>query len=294
MTFRIGRVASLVLVSLAVIALPRVTRAEKYKVFVLAGQSNMTGHGLASELPAEYQTPREDVKFASEVISGNKVPTGPVGDTWGPLKTGSATYQKQPAIGPEIGFGFAMADAMKQMAPDAHVAVIKFARSGANLREQFSPTAKQGLMLYPAMIAFIKEQLDYLRKDGNEIELAGFGWYQGEADTTGTEEDAKAFNANLKGLIAAVRKDLNAPELPFIACRVHPNLERHVHREIVRKAIVDVTESDGHAAWVDVDDLTYPDNLHLDAKSQIEAGKRMVQAWLKITGHASSAPATKP
>ena len=294
MTSRIGRVACFFLVACALLAWPTAARADKYKVFILAGQSNMTGHGLVSELPAEYQQPRDDIKFASEVISGNKVPTGPVGDKWGPLKTGSATFNKAPAIGPEIGFGFAMADAMKQIAPDEHVAIIKFARSGANLREQFNPTAKEGLMLYPAMISFIKEQLDFLKKGGNEIELAGFGWYQGEADTTGTEEDAKAFNQNLKGLIAAVRKDLDAPALVFMPVRVRPNLERHVHKEIVRKAIVDVAESDGHAAWVDVDDLSYPDNLHIDGKSQIEAGKRMAQAWMKITGHAKNGAATKP
>jgi hypothetical protein len=172
-----------------------------------------------------------------------------------------------------------MADAAK---PGERVAIVKFARSGANLFEMFHPDAKKGLQLYPKMIAFAREQIQALQKSGDDVRVAGFIWYQGEADAAATDAQANAYADNLKLLITSVRRDLGRPDLPFVAVRVNPHAERHVHADVVRAAIEHVTESDGHAAWINIDDLNLPDHLHLDAAGQLEAGKRLAAAWKKL------------
>lgn len=255
-----------------------VVRAEVTRVFILAGQSNMVGKGNAADLPEADRQPQQDVRFAARIIRGSRPTSGPA-STWGPLQLGTGEAANGQGFGPEIGFGRAMANAVRESGAKEHVAIIKFARSGANLREMFHPDATSGLKLYPQMIDFVRDRLHELGTPGDEVKLEGFFWYQGEADTTGTEEDAKAFAANLSLLISRVRKDLGVPELPFVAVRVNPHLERHKFRDIVRDAIVRVMEQDPHGAWVNVDDLNQPDNLHLDAAGQIEAGKRLATAW---------------
>jgi hypothetical protein len=214
---------------------------------------------------------------------------GSWGEGWTTLRTGTGSAPHHGVgFGPEIGFGRAIADAL----PQDHIAIVKFARSGANLYEMFHPDATTGLQLYPKMIDYVREQVRALQKDGHDVEIAGFVWYQGEADSASTEEHANAYADNLKLLIARVRKDLGVPELPFVAVRVNPHLERHVHAATVRAAIQQVTESDGHAAWVNIDDLDLPDHLHLGAAGQLETGKRLAAAWQKLA--ATTQPAHYP
>jgi hypothetical protein len=286
---RRARPLAAVVVGLCVTFAPRVAAAaaDHIKLFVLAGQSNMVGKGIAADLPKGYPDPQDDVRFACRIIGHSKPVKATWGEGWTTLRTGTgAAPHGVPGFGPEIGFGRAIADAY----PKDHIAIIKFARSGANLYEMFNPDATTGLQLYPKMIDYVREQIRTLKDAGHDVEIAGFVWYQGEADTASTEEHANAYADNLKLLISRVRKDLGVPDLPFVAVRVNPHLERHVHAATVRAAIQHVTESDGHAAWIDIDDLNLPDHLHLDAASQIEAGKRLAHAWQNVVAGAATKP----
>lgn len=276
---RVGWRAALSVAILFCAAVVSPARAEVVNLFVLAGQSNMEGKGNAADLPAAMQAPREDVRFACRIIRGERQVAGKWGEGWTALQVGTGAAPHAVGFGPEIGFGNAMADAAK---PGERVAIVKFARSGANLFEMFHPEAKEGLKLYPKMIAFVREQIQSLRKGGDDVRVAGFIWYQGEADAAASDAQAKAYGDNLKLLIASVRRDLDRPDLPVVAVRVNPHAERHVHADVVRAAIEHVTEADGHAAWVNIDDLNLPDHLHLDAAGQVEAGKRLAAAWAKV------------
>jgi alpha-galactosidase len=48
---------------------------------------------------------------------------------------------------------------------------------------------------------------------GKQLELAGFVWFQGWNDQYGAEND---YASNMEQFIKDVRKDLNAPQLPFV------------------------------------------------------------------------------
>jgi alpha-galactosidase len=55
---------------------------------------------------------------------------------------------------------------------------------------------------------------------GRKPELAGFVWFQGWNDQYGAE---KEYEGHMKNLIKDVRKDLNAPKLPFVIVAMGQN-----------------------------------------------------------------------
>ena len=55
---------------------------------------------------------------------------------------------------------------------------------------------------------------------GRKLELAGFVWFQGWNDQYGGEDE---YASNLKHFITDIRKDLNAPELPFVIAAMGQN-----------------------------------------------------------------------
>jgi alpha-galactosidase len=55
---------------------------------------------------------------------------------------------------------------------------------------------------------------------GTDLELAGFVWFQGWNDQYGGEHE---YAANMQHFIQDVRKDLNAPQLPFVIAAMGQN-----------------------------------------------------------------------
>ena len=71
------------------------------------------------------------------------------------------------------------------------------------------------------MIAEIRECLANLKQDfpsygGRGYELSGFVWYQGWNDGVDPKHAIPEYEQNLVNLIHDVRKELNAPKLPFV------------------------------------------------------------------------------
>ena len=71
---------------------------------------------------------------------------------------------------------------------------------------------------YRNMMAEVKDVMDnsatmFPALKGKTLELAGFVWFQGWNDQYGAENE---YESNMKHFIKDVRKDLNAPKLPFV------------------------------------------------------------------------------
>ena len=71
------------------------------------------------------------------------------------------------------------------------------------------------------MLADIREALaelktEFPRYDGGGYELSGFVWYQGWNDGCEPRTAVPEYEQNLVNFIHDVRKDLNAPRLPFV------------------------------------------------------------------------------
>jgi alpha-galactosidase len=208
--------------------------APTLKVFILAGQSNMQGHGTVPANPDRnggqgslehlVQDPATAERFAHLIDGeGNWVERD---DVWidyferaGRLAPGYGSRADQ--LGPELGFGHVVGDAI-----DNPVLLIKVAWGGKSLAVDFRPPSAGGEVgpFYTQLLERIAEVLATLEDptkgplgdlafDG--YELAGFGWHQGWNDRINQGHN-DAYEGNMAHFIRDVRKALDAPELPFV------------------------------------------------------------------------------
>ena len=126
---------------------PAVAANKPVRVFILAGQSNMEGHGFVPADPKRnggkgslefvVKDPATAKKFATLVDAAGKWRTRD--DVWisyldhkGPLTVGYGAHPDM--IGPELGFGWVMGDALPEP-----VLLIKCAWGGKSLAVDFRP-----------------------------------------------------------------------------------------------------------------------------------------------------------
>jgi hypothetical protein len=217
------------------------------KIFILAGQSNMEGQGFiaADEKRNEGRGSLEFLTKDPGTAARFRHLVGADGqwverdDVWiayldrsGPLKPG---YGARPdRIGPELSFGCVVGDTLTEP-----VLLIKCAWGGKSLAIDFRPPSAgkppyslgakgdESLAKDPAMvgkyyretIALTKAALARVKElvpgsDGR-YELAGFGWHQGWNDRISDPFNAE-YATNLAHFIRDVRRDLDAPRLPFV------------------------------------------------------------------------------
>lgn len=231
------------------------------KVFILAGQSNMQGHGIVPADPKrnrgqgslEYLV-REGptVKRFQHLVDGDHrwIARRDVW-IWFIDRQGNLTpdYGARPGrIGPELQFGHVVGDYFEEQ-----VLLIKTAWGGKSLAVDFRPPSA-GAITYPVgeklaarirrdpqtlgryyrqMLTHVRNVLQTLKKhfpeyDGRGYQIAGMGWHQGWNDRVN-----QAFNdeyeQNLAHFIRDVRRDLGIVNLPFVIAEtgMHGPGEKH-------------------------------------------------------------------
>ncbi len=206
------------------------------KVFILAGQSNMEGHGVVKGQPGQLgtletlsQAPATAARYKHLLDEdGNWIVRD---DVWlsyyeakCPLTIGKSAARN--AIGPELAFGWVVGDYLGEQ-----VLLIKFGPGGTSLAGPWRPPSsgdtrdgrQRGSGVgdqYDGMIAGVKKQLDNLKADfpqydGQGYEIVGFGWHQGWNDGC-SAADVAEYEKNMVNFIRDVRKDLGVPKLPFV------------------------------------------------------------------------------
>ncbi len=240
-------------------------------LYVLAGQSNMDGRGRVSDLTEEQRWPFEGVE-----IFYRNLPA-PGGD-WKPLGPGYSVapgYKgplPSPTFGPELGF----ATALRKARPERRLALIKAAKGGTNLRENWKPGLRgepgtQG-PLYQAFLETVSTARKALEAKGDRCVLAGMIWHQGESDSKSATE---VYQQQLTEFIARVREDLEQPALPFVIGEVFDNR----NRDTVRAAQKAVAASVPGVGLASADGLaTLDPGTHFDTKSQLILGERFADA----------------
>jgi hypothetical protein len=209
------------------------------KVFILAGQSNMEGQGVVDLMDKDHNDGRgtltalaTDPRTAG-LIDGLRNADG----SWrtrddvfvrytpegrpakvGPLAFGFTPYLDAHHFGPEIGFGQVMGDAMTES-----VLLIKTAWGGKSLFKDFRPPCSGGEVgpYYTRMIDDVRTALAKVPSEipalaGHDLQVAGFVWYHGWNDGCEPDRAVPEYERNLVNLVADVRRELKAPELPVV------------------------------------------------------------------------------
>lgn len=253
-------------------------RAEQYEVFLLAGQSNMDGRGAKKDLVGElasYAKLQPDVLIAFAAgglhrpltMSRGFVPlepgySGTPGQKPGGLPTGT--------FGPELSFGSTLATGL----PGKHVALIKYAEGGTNLRADWNPDKKGSL--YEKFIAFTRQSLKGLKDRGDTYEIRGMIWHQGESDAS---LPAAEYQKMLTEFIVRVRTDLAIKDLPFVIGEVYDNDKRDAVRD-AQQAVAKTVPGTYFASAKGLQ--TFDAGTHFDAASQIKLGQRFAEPLLKL------------
>jgi hypothetical protein len=285
---------------LAVCTLSAVPLSAATKVFLLAGQSNMSGVGGYSgylhespwsdppynhadvPCPEPYRSPLPAVKFWNYGY-GKKpadfVNDPLVGDGWVALQPGFGHRADQ--FGPELGFGHRL----HQLFPKDDIYLIKSAYGGTDLGAHWNPNPKTMGPRYKQFHERVHAALANLRKAGRNPKIVGMIWMQGENDST-VAPFAQDYEKNLKNLIATVRAEFKAPDMKFVIGRITDMSKVWTTPELirtVRMAQQRVPAIVGNAAWIDTDDLKWGYYGHYGTKGLIELGIRFANQFAPAT-----------
>lgn len=219
------------------------------KVFLLIGQSNMAGRGKIEE---QDKLPHPRVFVLNQERQ------------WVPALD-PLHFDKPKVIG--VGLASTFGRVIADRDPGTVVGLVPAAFGGTSMDEW--ATDKK---LYLDAVARAKEAL----KRGT---LAGVLWHQGEADSSA--EKAAAYSKKFEAMIAQLRSDLNAPDVPVI---VGETGRFRQNPEAINAVLATLPKTVARCAFVSAEGLNHSgDNTHFDSASFRELGRRYAQAWITLS-----------
>lgn len=239
------------------------------KVFLLAGQSNMVGAGQIAANSARNggqgslewlveSSPAKEKYAHLRNSSGEWVEREDV-RIWNFGRTGGLAPgygSNLGTIGPELGFGTVVGEAF-----DEPVLLIKIAWGGKSIGKDFRPPSAGGEVgpEYRILVDRTKEVLQDAGRQfpelaGRTFELAGIGWHQGWNDRV-NQEFNDAYEVNLAHFIRDIRRDLDAPDLPFVIAETGMSGPQEKHPRALslmaaQAAVAKMPEFKGNVAFV--------------------------------------------
>ena len=266
------------------------------KTFILAGQSNMVGWGDSTKLPYDLRKGNDRVLMFED-------------GKWQPLRPHEPANQGQRRVGlnelhfgPEIAFGHEMAKAW----PGETIGTIKFSIGGTSVlawkpdwKKEDADRVGQGR--HGSLYKKLTEKMEAASKS-RDIEIVGFLWLQGGGDTKNADV-AREYLDNLKSLVAAIRKDTDVADLPFIfgsarQAGIPDDLTGFQEPSelppgrpgawLVLKAQFDAQKEIPHSKMVILRDIEkHPRNVHYNTAGQLKVGKMFAEAFLSQAGQPS-------
>ena len=224
-------------------------------VFLLIGQSNMAGRGPMDAVPA-LRHPNLLLFRAGQWIPAEE-----------PLHT------DKPEIA-GVGLGMSFALSLLKADPDQAIGLLPCAVGGTPL-SRWMP----GADLYADAVAVT-------RNAGACGKLRGILWHQGENDAQ-REEDARSYGRRLAEMIAALRADLEATDVPFIAgelgeflkdCETCGAFFRVINDEL--RSLHERVPGFGLVSSAGLTDNG--DHLHFNSPSLRELGRRYAREYLAL------------
>jgi hypothetical protein len=225
-------------------------------VFLLLGQSNMSGRGSLGMVP-----PIDDpyiLVYRPE--NGWTRAREPLHDD-DPQKVG-------------VGLGMSFARKRRVRVPERAIGLVPCAVGGSPLR-RWSPGAD-----------LFERALTLGRQAAASGVVRGILWHQGETDAD-CRECAISYSVRLRRTIDAFREGLGLPSLPFITGELGTFLSRHdrfEHYDFINIQLSTLADHTDHYACVSSEGLNDDgDALHFDAASLRIFGQRYEQAYAELT-----------
>lgn len=226
-------------------------------LYLLIGQSNMAGRGT--------------IDAESEKTSGNILMLDKA-NNWVVAKEPLHFDKSYAGVGPGLSFAQAMLEGQK----NTKIGLIPCAWGGSPIKVWSSGAKYFENFPYDEAIARAKTAMQ-------KGELKGILWHQGESDNDA--EKSKIYFEKLKELVANLRRDLNAPNLPFVAGEIG----RFNKEDYINKIVNRLPDEVEHTAVVSSEGLVDKgDHLHFDSSSARELGKRYAKAMDKLLKETST------
>lgn len=232
---------------------------EKFQLFLLVGQSNMAGRGKVAP-PDKEPNPH--------VLTLTKA------GEWTPA-VDPIHFDKPGVAGVGLGRTFGLEIAKTD--PDVTIGLIPCAVGGTSIERWVPGAYDSATKTHP-----YDDMLPRAKKALESGTLCGILWHQGEGDANPAR--SKAYEKNLTELVERLRKELDAPTVPFIIGQLgqFPGRPWNENTHAVDDAQKHYAETHPHAAFVSSDGLKdRGDNVHFDAASYRELGRRYAQAYLE-------------
>lgn len=220
-------------------------------VFLLIGQSNMSGRGYM--IASDSLTPIPSTWLFKDST------------TWEPARNPLNRYSTLEAGSPnnQVGPGFGFATEMHRLLPDKEFGLVVNARGGSSI------------VLWAKGTQYYKDALTRARQGAKAGRLKAILWHQGETD----KADA-AYLDKLVPMMESLRKDLGDTTLPVIAGQIGQFDASHA---AFNARILKLPERLSHCLVVKSDGLVdRGDRLHFDRASQITLGKRYAAAAMTL------------
>jgi Carbohydrate esterase, sialic acid-specific acetylesterase len=249
-------------------------------VFIMAGQSNMSGRGELSQLPPGFPANRDRIvsfNNAYEWVEAKE----PLDDPKG--QKDLCSLDLVPGVGPGVSFGQRLSELM----PSVRVGLIPCALSGSRLA-QWAPS--------PRADTLYGSSLKRAAQAGQKGLVRGVLFFQGESDAY-SRQVAEQWPRRFSELVAAWRRDLKDSDLPVVFCQLGAlgdNLRsdpRFRYWDLLKKEQAAIRIP--YVVMVRTDDLALkPDGLHLSTASQIFLGRRLAEAMHRLLIHQPPLPAS--
>ncbi|XP_023746656.1 probable carbohydrate esterase At4g34215 isoform X1 [Lactuca sativa] len=230
-------------------------------IFLLSGQSNMSGRGgVVNSTWDGYIPPESSPNPAILRLTANL--------TWEPA---AEPIHRDIDIAKVCGVGPGMAFANYLLRKNPSIGVVGLvpcAIGGTNISEWV-----RGGYLYKQMM---RRAAAAVAGGGT---IRGLLWYQGESDTL-TLEDAEAYKNRLRRFFFDVREDLRLPVLPIV--QVALASESGPYTIVVREAQLEMKLANLKTVDAMGLSLQQPENLHLTTPSQVSLGKILTKSFLQV------------
>jgi hypothetical protein len=234
---------------------------EKFHLFLLVGQSNMAGRGKVT--PA-------DKKPHPRVLMLTKA------GKWTPA-IDPLHFDKPGMVG--VGIGKTFGSLVAEANPGITIGLIPCAHGGSPISswqpgQYYKPTRG-----HPWDDAIKRARL--AMKAGA---LKGILWHQGESDSK--KGLAEVYEKKLHDLVSSFRRELDVPQVPFVAGQMGIFKERPWNdaKKLVDQAHRELPIKLKRAGFVDAKGLEHKgDKVHFDASSYRELGRRYAKAFFELT-----------